>query len=112
LAPGLLPSDPFVRSTEVTQQTWNGKDRRRESRLQADTEAYLRVEDALLPSARFMGGRVTGVSAKGMQLCVGFILPNETVQVRLADMTAFGRVRYCFAAGDHFRVGVQLSRAF
>lgn len=85
----------------------NAIERRREPRLETDCDAGVKVT----ASAPLVSARLVSVSSRGLQLRVGFIFPNEAVQVRLADRTVAGRVRYCVSSGDEFRIGVQIERA-
>jgi hypothetical protein len=84
-------------------------DRRCEPRAEADCGAGMRVLDSLLPTARFIDAQLAEVSDSGLQLKVGFIFPNEQVQIRLNNRTVVGEVRYCVSAGDDFRVGIRLA---
>jgi hypothetical protein len=84
-------------------------ERRCEPRVEAESGARMKVLDPLMPTAQFIDARLVSVSAKGLQLRVGFIIPNEPVQIQLDDRTVLGDVRYCISAGDDFRVGIRVA---
>jgi len=92
----------------AAREMWTGNERRSEPREDADCQVEMKVLDRRLPDAQSIQSRLVSVSANGMQLRVGFIVPNQPVQIQLKDRTVDGRVRYCISAGDHFQVGIHL----
>ena len=89
-------------------ELWTGNERRSEFREAADCRVRMKVLDRRMPDAKSIESRLVGVFANGLQLRVGFIVPNQPVQIQLPDRTVDGRVRYCISAGDDFQVGIHL----
>ncbi len=90
-------------------EPWTGQERRCEPREDADCPAQMKVLDPRLSGAPFIDSHLVSVSAKGLQLRAGFIVPNQPVQIQLPGRTLAGRVRYCISAGDGFHIGIRIN---
>ena len=90
---------------------WAGVEKRRSRRVQVDSPARLRVDISPLMPALSVDARVLSASLDGLQLQVNFIFPRTAIQVDLFNRVVAGKVRYCVADGDGFRIGVCLKDA-
>ena len=84
-----------------------GRERRAQPRFPVNYGTTVQLSDA--PGAALIPARVVGVSDRGFELRVGFIVPSTVIHIHWQNRIVKARIRYCVSADEEFSVGVRVA---